>query len=90
MDRNVHPHVTNAFLESERIKRIDWPARSPDLNPFDHAWDMLQHAVSASLVRHRTLLEPRDTFVGNGDCFTKSDTDSEYWHLACEGISFAL
>ena len=78
MDRNGHPqsaHVTNAFLECERIKRLDWPARSTDFNSFDHARNMLQRAVSASLVRPRTLLEPKDTFVGNGDCFTKSDTD---------------
>ena len=28
-----HAHATNAFLECETIVRIDWHARSPDLNP---------------------------------------------------------
>ncbi|GFT93767.1 hypothetical protein TNCV_2111581 [Trichonephila clavipes] len=36
MDDNARPHRANLvdeFLESEDIKRIPWPANSPDLNP---------------------------------------------------------
>ena len=40
-------HVTklNAYLERETIVRMDWPARSPDLIPIEHAWDILQIAI---------------------------------------------
>ena len=35
--RPYHAHVTNAYLEYETIVHLDWPARSPDLNPIEHA-----------------------------------------------------
>ena len=40
----------NQYLETETIVRMDWPSRSLDLNPIEHAWDMLQRAISN---RHR-------------------------------------
>ena len=48
MDDNVHAHrarITDQYLEEATIVRMEWPARSPDLNPIEHAWDMLQTAV---------------------------------------------
>ncbi|GFY33534.1 transposable element Tc1 transposase [Trichonephila clavipes] len=42
MNDNAPCHRTVAaeqLLESEDIERMDWPARSPDLNPVKHVWD---------------------------------------------------
>ena len=66
MDDNYRPHrahVTNAYLEHEEIVRMDWPARSLNLNPIEHAWDILQHVISARPVQPRTLQELNDALV---------------------------
>ena len=60
MDNNVifhRAHVTNAFLELETMVRMDWPARSPDLNPIKHAWDIIQCAILARPVKPMNLQE---------------------------------
>ncbi|GBN58951.1 hypothetical protein AVEN_240748-1 [Araneus ventricosus] len=39
MDDNVRPHralLVDEFLESEDIHQMNWPARSPDLNPIEN------------------------------------------------------
>ncbi|GFY07272.1 transposable element Tcb2 transposase [Trichonephila clavipes] len=43
MEDNARPHgalLVDEFLESEDIRRTDFPARSPDLNPIEYVWDL--------------------------------------------------
>ena len=51
MDDNARPHrafVVDEYLEDIGLERIEWPARSPDLNPIEHMWDYLGRQVDAS------------------------------------------
>ncbi|GFU52180.1 transposable element Tcb1 transposase [Trichonephila clavipes] len=50
MDDNTRPHRANIVeecLQSEDITRMDWPAYSPDLNPIEDVWDMLDRRIAA-------------------------------------------
>ncbi|GFV21353.1 transposable element Tcb2 transposase [Trichonephila clavipes] len=60
MDDNAPCHRTVAaeqLLESEDIERMDWPARSPDLNPIEHVWEFLGRRLEARTLPPVTIRE---------------------------------
>ncbi|GFY24552.1 transposable element Tcb2 transposase [Trichonephila clavipes] len=62
MDDNAPCHRTVAakqLLEIEYIERMDWPARSPDLNPIEHVWDFLGRRLAARTLPPVTIRELR-------------------------------
>ncbi|GFV71237.1 transposable element Tc3 transposase [Trichonephila clavipes] len=62
MDDNApchHTVATEQLLESEDIEHMDWPARSPDLNPIEHVWDFLGRRLAARTLPPVTIRELR-------------------------------
>lgn len=48
-------HIVSQCLDDWNIRRMDWAARSPDLNPIEHIWDYLGRRVRARGAAIQTL-----------------------------------
>lgn len=62
MHDNARPHVAHVvrdYLNEVGIGTLDWPARSPDLNPIEHLWDQLGTSIRRQLNPPRDLQELR-------------------------------
>lgn len=38
-------NLTRAWIQRRRLSVLDWPAQSPDLNPIEHMWDLVDRRL---------------------------------------------
>lgn len=70
MHDNARVHVAQvveAYLADVGIQKLQWPARSPDLNPIEHVWDMLKRKVRARPNPPETLRDLNTAILGEWD-----------------------
>lgn len=57
---NAPPHkarITTDFLEERNVNVLPWPARSPDLNPIEHVWEIIKRRIRSRLLVANNLRE---------------------------------
>ena len=65
-DDNARPHrarIVDGFLQANNVRRLEWPAMSPDLSCIEHVWDVLGRAVQKRMTEHSTMADLR-RFLG--------------------------
>ena len=51
------------YLQQETIVHMDWPACSPDLNPIERVWNMLQVTILRRPVQPTNLVELENVLI---------------------------
>ena len=66
MQDNARAHTAGSvqeYLNHVNIPVMQWPARSPDMNPIEHVWDLLKRSVKSRMPPPNNLSEMRNVLL---------------------------
>lgn len=49
--------IVDQWFVKQRIKKLDWPAQSPDMNPIEHLWTVIKRKVQERSPKNKKELE---------------------------------
>ncbi|GBN44114.1 Transposable element Tc3 transposase [Araneus ventricosus] len=58
--KNAAVHVSQtskSWFDANVVKLLDWPVRSPDLNPMENLWGILAHEVYKNCIQYQNKQE---------------------------------
>lgn len=79
MQDNARPHTalrTREYLNDVNIAVMEWPARSPDMNPIEHVWDLLKRGVKSRIPAPVTLGELRNAVLEEWQALSQETIDN--------------
>ena len=82
---NARPHTakdTIAWFESKKIKVMQWPARSPDLNIIENLWSTLSRIVYANGKQFNNISELKSAVLDACDQLRPNDITTLYDSLS--------
>lgn len=63
---NARPHtarLTMNLLQTNNINVLEWPSRSPDLNPIEHVWDLLNRCIRTNQRDFQNIQELENALI---------------------------
>uniref|UniRef100_A0AAZ3NMS6 Tc1-like transposase DDE domain-containing protein n=1 Tax=Oncorhynchus tshawytscha TaxID=74940 RepID=A0AAZ3NMS6_ONCTS len=84
--RSVHD-----FLQDRNVSVLPWPAKSPDLNPIEHIWDLLDGRVRARAIPPRNVRELAGALVEEWDSISQQELGNlvESMRRRCSAVLYS-
>ncbi|CDR18020.1 unnamed protein product, partial [Oncorhynchus mykiss] len=79
-------HSVCYFLQDRNVSVLPWPAKSPDLNPIEHVWDLLDRRVRARAIPPRNVQELAGALVEEWGNISQQELANLMQSMRCTAV----